>query len=84
MTRKNLVLYRENKKPIVWDAFYNETGKPKPLVIFCHGYKGFKDWGSWNLVAETFKNEHFFFVKFNFSVTHKQSRGFNNLESVDL
>jgi len=67
MTRKNLVLYRENKKPIVWDAFYNETKKSKPLVVFCHGYKGFKDWGSWNLVAKTFKDENFFFAKFNFS-----------------
>jgi len=82
MTRKNLVLYRENKKPIVWDAFYNETGKPKPLVIFCHGYKGFKDWGSWNLVAETFKNEHFFFVKFNFS--HNGGTVENPIDFPDL
>lgn len=67
MTQKNLVIYRENRKPIVWDAYFNETEKPKPLIIFCHGYKGFKDWGSWNLVAETFKKEDFFFVKFNFS-----------------
>lgn len=67
MTIKNLVLIREKQKPIVWDAFFNPTGKPKPLVVFCHGYKGFKDWGSWNLVAEAFKNNNFFFVKFNFS-----------------
>ncbi|MFL0353306.1 alpha/beta hydrolase family protein [Xanthomarina sp. GH4-25] len=67
MSEKNLVLYRENQKPIVWDTLYNKTGNPKPLVIFCHGYKGFKDWGSWSLVADAFKNENFFFVKFNFS-----------------
>jgi len=67
MTHKNLVLYREQKKPIAWDAFFNNDGKPKPLVIFCHGYKGFKDWGSWDLVADEFKQAGLFFVKFNFS-----------------
>ncbi|TYA60154.1 alpha/beta hydrolase family protein [Formosa maritima] len=67
MTQRNLILYRETQKPIVWDANYNETGEPKTLVIFCHGYKGFKDWGSWDLVADYFKKENFFFVKFNFS-----------------
>jgi pimeloyl-ACP methyl ester carboxylesterase len=82
MTRKNLVLKRENKKPIVWDAFYNETGKPKPLAIFCHGYKGFKDWGSWNLVAESFKKEHFFFAKFNFS--HNGGTVENPIDFPDL
>ncbi|WP_417619409.1 alpha/beta hydrolase family protein [Oceanihabitans sediminis] len=67
MIQKNLVLYRENKKPIVWDAFFKNTEKQKPLVIFCHGYKGFKDWGSWDLVAEAFREADMFFVKFNFS-----------------
>jgi pimeloyl-ACP methyl ester carboxylesterase len=67
MTQKNLVLFREGKKPIIWDAYFNKTATLKPLVIFCHGYKGFKDWGSWNLVAKAFKKEDIFFVKFNFS-----------------
>ena len=67
MINKNNVLRRSNSKPIVWDAFYNKTDKPKPLVIFCHGYKGFKDWGSWDLMANAFKNANLFFVKFNFS-----------------
>jgi len=67
MILKNQVLHRIDKKPIVWDAFFNSNGKQKPLVIFCHGYKGFKDWGAWNLVAETFKDEDLFFIKFNFS-----------------
>lgn len=64
---KNNILSRPNKKPILWDAFYNATASQKPLVIFCHGYKGFKDWGAWNLVAQAFTKAGFFFVKFNFS-----------------
>ena len=63
----NDVLYRESKRPIIWDAFFNNDDTPKPLVIFCHGYKGFKDWGAWNLVADAFKQSNIFFVKFNFS-----------------
>ena len=67
MINKNLVLKRENNKPIVWDAFFNNNDNKKPLVIFCHGYKGFKDWGAWDLVAEAFMKANLFYVKFNFS-----------------
>jgi len=67
MINKNIVLRRENNKPIVWDAFFNNDNNKKPLVIFCHGYKGFKDWGAWDLVAEAFMKANLFFVKFNFS-----------------
>ncbi|WP_299883371.1 alpha/beta hydrolase [uncultured Lacinutrix sp.] len=67
MISKNNVLTRKNQKPIVFDVFFNENKTPKPLVIFCHGYKGFKDWGAWNLLAEAFMNANLFFVKFNFS-----------------
>ncbi|MDD7915508.1 alpha/beta hydrolase family protein [Polaribacter ponticola] len=64
---KNIVVKGKHQKPIVTDVFYNETHQPKKVVIFCHGYKGFKDWGAWNLMAEAFANAGFFFIKFNFS-----------------
>jgi len=64
---KNFSLEGKHQKPIVTDVFYNETHQPKKVVIFCHGYKGFKDWGAWNLIAEAFANAGFFFIKFNFS-----------------
>ena len=67
MEQKNNILNRINKKPILWDAFYNADDKQKPLIVFCHGYKGFKDWGAWDLVAKAFLDAGFFFVKFNFS-----------------
>ncbi|MCH7784065.1 MAG: alpha/beta fold hydrolase [Bacteroidetes bacterium] len=65
--KKNLVLMEKDKKPIVYDVYYTQSLSPKPVVVFCHGYKGFKDWGAWHLVAEAFSNEGFFFIKFNFS-----------------
>jgi pimeloyl-ACP methyl ester carboxylesterase len=64
---KNRVLQGKHSKPILMDVFYKESKQPKPVVIFCHGYKGFKDWGAWDLMAKAFANAGFFFVKFNFS-----------------
>jgi len=42
----------------------NFNGK---LVVFVHGYKGFKDWGAWNLVDFEFTFAGFGFAKFNLS-----------------
>ena len=81
---KNNIFHREHKKPILWDVFYNETKEPLPLVIFCHGYKGFKDWGPWDLVAKAFAEAGFCFVKFNFSHnggTMEQPIDFPDLEA---
>ena len=56
-----------HNKPIVTDIIFNADKINKPIVIFCHGYKGFKDWGSWDLAAKIFAKANHFFVKFNFS-----------------
>lgn len=63
----NIILEGKHNKPILVDVFYTETHLPKPLVIFCHGYKGFKDWGAWDLMAKAFAEAGFCFIKFNFS-----------------
>ena len=55
------------QKPIVYDTYFKNDGKAKAVVVFCHGYKGFKDWGPWHLVATAFAKAGFFFLKFNFS-----------------
>ena len=67
MTKASNILTRENKKPILLDVSFNKNGKQKPIIIFCHGYKGFKDWGCWNTMASHIAKEVFFFLKFNFS-----------------
>ena len=81
---KNNILQGKHNKPILVDVFYNQTRTEKPIVIFCHGYKGFKDWGAWNLMAKTFADSGFFFVKFNFSHnggTTEQPIDFPDLEA---
>ena len=64
---KNIILNRTDKKPIIIDTFYSELKTNQPIVVFCHGYKGFKDWGAWNLMAEAIAEAGFCFIKFNFS-----------------
>lgn len=67
MQKETFVIERSSNLPIVGDATYIPSEHPLPVVIFCHGYKGFKDWGAWNLIAEAFAEAGFFFLKFNFS-----------------
>jgi pimeloyl-ACP methyl ester carboxylesterase len=64
---RNKVINRPQDRPIVYDIFLNPNIKKAPLIIFCHGYKGFKDWGAWNLWAEAFAVSGIAFLKFNFS-----------------
>lgn len=64
---KNLVISKKNNKPIVLDIFALENKIKKPLVIYCHGYKGFKDWGANQLIANQFARNGVVFLKFNFS-----------------
>lgn len=64
---KNIVLKGKHGKPILVDTFYVSNKIPKPILIFSHGYKGFKDWGAWNIMAKTFADAGFCFIKFNFS-----------------
>lgn len=39
----------------------------KDIVLFIHGFKGFKDWGAWNLVQSFFVQNGMAFCKFNIS-----------------
>ena len=79
---KNFVLHRTNKKPILLDTFYFEKFSNQPIVIFCHGYKGFKDWGAWNLMAKSIAEAGICIIKFNFS--HNGGTMENPIDFPDL
>lgn len=55
------------QKPIAVDVCWNEEQKEQPIVVFIHGFKGFKDWGHWQQIAIAFAEAGYCFVKFNFS-----------------
>ena len=81
---KNIVLKGKHGKPILVDTFYVSNKIPKPILIFSHGYKGFKDWGAWNIMAKIFADAGFYFIKFNFSHnggTAEQPIDFPDLEA---
>ena len=54
-------------KPILIDLTYKNSHPKAPLIIFVHGFKGFKDWGTHDLVADFFAENGFRYLKFNFS-----------------
>ena len=64
---KNIPLVGKHHKPIVTDFMYDDLKKELPILIFCHGYKGFKDWGPWHIMLKKFAENGFFVVAFNFS-----------------
>jgi pimeloyl-ACP methyl ester carboxylesterase len=67
---------------MLMDLTFDDNLKTAPLVIFAHGFKGFKDWGSHNLVAHFFAENGFRFLKFNFS--HNGTTAANPTEFADL
>lgn len=66
--KKDLQITSSQQRPILLDTFYQPDQRKKPVIIFAHGFKGFKDWGTFNKIAEAFALNGFIFVKFNFSL----------------
>ena len=54
-------------KLIIGDITFDEKNPNTPIVLFVHGFKGFKDWGAHNLVARYFAANGYRYVKFNLS-----------------
>lgn len=80
----NIKLKNSETRDFLADALYPETDQKLPLVIFVHGYKGYKDWGAWNLMAEKFAEAGLFFVKYNAShngTTIEDPHNFADLEA---
>jgi len=60
--RNNVI---KSERDFLLDFFGKE--KNAPLLIFSHGFKGFKDWGLFNEIAQYFTTHGFSFAKYNFS-----------------
>lgn len=66
-THQNIIIEGKHNRPILLDAFLPEEVNPQHTVIYCHGFKGFKDWGTNDLLASFFAEKGINFLKFNFS-----------------
>jgi dienelactone hydrolase len=73
---------KHNNKSITFDLRYKENKTKQPLIIFLHGFKGFKDWGHFNMIADYFANQGFAILKMNFS--HNGTSPENLIDFVDL
>ena len=56
----------ENRKSAV-SIFYPKKREKAEIVLFAHGFKGFKDWGHFPLIQRYLANNGFIVVAFNFS-----------------
>ena len=63
----NLSFIGSNQRPTALDEIYSLDGANKPILLFAHGFKGFKDWGHFPLIARAFATAGFYVIKFNFS-----------------
>ncbi len=64
---KNTILPGTCKKPMALDIFFNNDREQRPVVIYVHGFNGFKDWANFDLIAKKIAEDDYVLVKFNFS-----------------
>lgn len=73
---------KHNDRSFIADARYLPDGNTKSIILFVHGFKGFKDWGHFNIIADAFAEAGFVFVKLNLS--HNGTTPESPLDFVDL
>jgi uncharacterized protein len=83
MSNEHFSLIGANNKPIDGDLTYDENNTNMPLVIFVHGFKGFKDWGAHHLVARHFLQNGYRYLKFNLSHSGVQSEKPNDVTDME-
>jgi len=64
---KNLTWKGSRTKPLVIDVKWKSDNESMPVIIWAHGYKGFKDWGAWPLLGDYLAEKGALFISFNFS-----------------
>lgn len=69
---------------VTFDCTWKISKTKMPVVIFCHGFKGFKDWGAWHLVADYMAREGFLFLKMNFSHNGVDPENLSEITRPDL
>jgi len=81
---RNIKLTGAAEREFLLDIYVKQDNQQKPVVIYSHGFKGFKDYGAWDLVAKRFAEEGFVFIKYNFShngTTVDDPMNFSDLEA---
>ncbi|TGE25302.1 alpha/beta fold hydrolase [Hymenobacter aquaticus] len=83
ITVEFLLTSPHHRRQFAADARFVPDGHPKPVVVFVHGFKGFKDWGHFNVLADYFAAHGFVFVKLNLSHNGLVPGGTGDLEDLE-
>lgn len=67
MLRKSFYVINSSNEKIQGDLRYREGTKKAPAIVICHGFKGFKDWGFFPIIAERLADDGYVAITFNFS-----------------
>lgn len=67
MMHEEFVLHSREGEKLRADLRYEADGIKKPIVLFIHGFKGFKNWGPFPFVCEHLAAKGFVNIAFNFS-----------------
>lgn len=67
MQKQSYTLYNKKGRKFPVD-FRHKDNTTKPIIIFCHGFKGFKDWGHFPLLLDELAKHNYDVVSFNFSL----------------
>lgn len=67
---------------LTFDIRYEED-KKQPLIVFLHGFKGFKDWGHFNLISSYLASHGFAVLKMNFSHNGTSPLNLHNFVNLD-
>lgn len=84
VSEKNILIEGADGRPMATDIFCPEGNNKAPVVIYAHGFNGFKDWANFDIIATKFAEAGFVFVKFNFShngTTPAQPEAFTDLQA---
>lgn len=65
--KSQFILSGSHNKPILGDVTYDDKNTNHEVILFIHGFKGFKDWGAHHLTAAFFAKHGYHYVKFNLS-----------------
>lgn len=82
-SKEKFEIIGSNQLPIVGDITYGNC-YPDFVVVFVHGYKGFKDWGTHHLVANFFASKGIYFLKFNFSHSGVKPDDLTDIKNLEL
>jgi uncharacterized protein len=80
----SIIISGSSGRPMPADLYLPETDTPDkfPVIIYAHGFNGFKDWGNFSLIAQPFTDACLAVLAFNFS--HNGTTPQSPADFVDL